>query len=200
MSFFLKASGIKFFTEPFQDILLNHKTQEIPPPSGTKKQLHSLSSKNMKIPHPLPQFENTTALLLVSGEFEAHFYTARNGFIEHRQTIRHIPREEIIGKDWGFREGKIESTPSSGSVSSAGIRRINLKKKFREEIDRTLDEMTLYNGAQEIYLVGPRNVLLDILKKTDRRTKIRIRGKHDGEHIKKNPVEILSLLQIAQEG
>jgi hypothetical protein len=147
----------------------------------------------MKIPHPLPQFENTTALLMVSGEFEAHFYIARNGFIERRQIIQHIPREEVIGKDWGLTGNSERATPF-GAVSSTGIRKLNLKKKFREEVAHALDEMALYNNVQEIYLLGPHHVTLDILRKLGQPTKAKIRGKYDGEYTKDGPIRVLEII------
>jgi hypothetical protein len=144
----------------------------------------------VKIPHRLPQFEDGAALLLVSGEFEARFYVAHRGEVEERRAIRHVPREETVGKDWGFAKGS-SATPSSGAVSAQGERRLNLRKKFQEEVARSVDEMAGYGEVKEIYFFAPSHVAGQILDRLEKHTREKITRTFDGEYVKEGPLEAL---------
>lgn len=147
----------------------------------------------MHIPGSLPQFRRSPVLIIVSGQFEARFFIAHAGEIKELETIRHIPREETIGKDWGYAKSS-SATPSSGAVSSQGKRRLTLRKKFQKEAVSHIQSEAGDKNIQEIYFFAPTYVSSGILKQLDSHTKERIRKVFDGEYTKESPAAILYMI------
>jgi hypothetical protein len=152
----------------------------------------------MKISRKLPQFEGVPTLLLVSGEFEARFFVAQDGEIVERNVIKHIPREETIGKDWGFTKGS-SATPSSGAVSAHGERTLNLRRRFQEEVASLANEMVTYGEVLQIYLFAPSYVTPQILRHLEQHARRKVIDTFDGEYVKEGPLRALELIARASE-
>lgn len=146
----------------------------------------------MRIPHSLPQFKKTAALFLVSGHFEAHFYLAKNGRVEDQRAIRHIPREEIIGKDWCLRGNSKRATPF-GTVSSAGTRKLNLRKRFWMEVGSVVNDMVRYDAVGRIYLFAPSPVLMQLMQHLSPSARAIVHLNIKGEYTKRNPIDIVRM-------
>ncbi|MDD5083535.1 MAG: host attachment protein [Candidatus Moranbacteria bacterium] len=148
----------------------------------------------MKISEKLPQFDHAPVLLAVTGEYEACFYRVFSGAVELKQTIKHIPREEIPGKDEGFlsRNG---SLPSTGAVSAKGTRELNIRRKFSKEVAQTLDDMARYKDIDTIHFFAPRQVAKQVKQLLSAETKKILKEEPYGNFTKESPLDIIRRMQ-----
>lgn len=147
----------------------------------------------MKISKTLPQFENSPALFLVSGEYEAHFYVAKDGIIEEKKSIKHSPRENAKEK-----QGFITAShgPSGiGAVSHHGAYVEDLKRKFIKEVHQAIDDLVIDEKIKNIYFFAPRYVDQRLFKEIPHYEQVKIKMEFHGEYIHENPMKIIRLFQ-----
>lgn len=144
----------------------------------------------MRISEKLPQFSHAPALLVVSGEYEAHFYKAFQGEVTLLQTIKHVPREEIPGKDEGFLS-RSASMPGVGAVSAKGTRELNIRKKFYREVAHVLEEKVRYEDIKSIHFFAPHQVTTQVKLLLDVPTKALLKEETEGNFTKESPIDII---------
>lgn len=145
----------------------------------------------MKIPHKLPQFENSPALFITSGEYEAEFYLALDGTLELKEKIKMPPREEAKEKQAfvGVKSGRF----GLAAVSHRGAYVEDLKRKFQRKIHGVIHDMLADYKMEEIYLFSPRYAAKRIMDGLDKSEREKVRMKFFDEYIKVNPLKMVEI-------
>jgi hypothetical protein len=144
----------------------------------------------MKISEKLPQFADVPTLFVVAGDYEALFYKAFQGEVELTHTIKHIPREEILGKDDGFLT-RSASMPGVGAVSAKGTRELSIRKKFYHEVAKFIEEAARYGNVGVIHFFAPHQVTKQVNQLLDAPTKKILKEELEGNFTKESPTDII---------
>ena len=164
------------------------------PPLGVIKDDRVIIKKNlMKIPKSLPQFEKKPLLFLISGEFEAEFYVAKNGRIYKSGSFVLNPREEAKEKQAFV--GKKGGMQSLSAVSHHGRYIQNLKEKFLKKMSETVDDISDREKITEISIFSPTYAENRILKKLSKKAREKVAYTHKGHFVKENPIRFIEMIQ-----
>lgn len=147
----------------------------------------------MEIPNTLPQFENTRALFVVTGEFEGKFFLLQKGTIEEKQPLILNPREEAKEKQAFV--GKKGGMQSLSSVSHHGPYIMDLKNRFYREIGEMLDKLMDKEKIDELYIFIPEYAKNKIIERFPIIALEKNKGVYTGEYTKHNPLELLEMVQ-----
>ncbi len=147
----------------------------------------------MKIPHSLPQFENTRALFVVTGEFEGKFYIAEKGELKEAEHLILNPREEAKEKQAFV--GKKGGMQSLSSVSHHGAYILDLKNKFYREISKLTENIISKKKIDDLYIFIPEYAKNKIIERFPIIALEKNKGVYTGEYTKHNPLELLEMIQ-----
>lgn len=146
----------------------------------------------MKIRHPLPQFENETVLLIVSGHSSADFYVCRNGHIENRDAFR-IAKPVYLDREGFFMKSGYGKVFGTGSVLK------NLKNyvqnRFVSNLVKKADRLAAREKVAGIFLFSPDYMTGMILEKMPRRLAGQIRMCVYGNFTKSHPLELVDKIR-----
>ena len=145
----------------------------------------------MKISHKLPQFENSPALFITSGEYEAEFYLALDGTLERKVKIKMPPREEAKEKQAfvGVKSGRF----GLAAVSHRGAYIEDLKRKFQKKVHGVIHDLLAQYKMKEIYLFSPRYSAKRIMDGLDKSERKKVRMEFFDEYIKVSPLKMIEI-------
>ena len=147
----------------------------------------------MKIPKALPQFKDYPTLFLVSGEFEAKFYVAKNGEISENDSFALNPREEAKEKQAFV--GKKGGMQSFSAVSHHGRYIEDLKERFAKKLRDMTEDVSNKESIREIHVFAPGYVESRISKKISKGSMAMVKSTHDGQYLRENPLQLLEMMK-----
>lgn len=153
--------------------------------------------KNMKIPTPINQFKEKSALFIITGDYEGRFLIAHKGIITNKQDLKFSMREE--GKEKQAYQHSNPTPLKAGTASHHEKYQSDLKLKFYKSIRDNAYDLSFNGKIDEIYLFSPKQTLNRIYGKLKKETKDKIKNKFYGEYTKHSPLEILKIWERENE-
>ncbi|MDP3901095.1 MAG: host attachment protein [bacterium] len=144
----------------------------------------------MKISQILPQFEKTSALLIVSGKAGAVLYRASEGEIEEVSSFRVDPVRYSDKEGFSQRSGQ-------GRVFASGSSLEAPKEKERKEFFKNLeDHLKRLNPetAKECFLFAPGHLVQEIKEHLPIHLQERMKKTVEGNFVSHHPFKILEKL------
>lgn len=152
----------------------------------------------MQIELHLPQFNNKKALIITTGEYDAKFYLASNGFINELDLI-YIPKPQYTDREEFFEKKNDMGVYGSGSVNEP--QKLYLRKKFLLELKKELDKIIAENHeVDSLYLFSPRYMEYSIEKELSKNLKKMLIFEEFGNYFSAHPFKLLNIIKKKKEG
>lgn len=134
----------------------------------------------MKIPNALPQFEGTTALLVVAGKQNAKLYMARDGSLQRVMEVK-ASKPQYTDKEGQFKRRGRGGTMSSGSVQET--RDDETVRSFIAALKESLKSTGAAKGATKIYVFAPPPTRPRVVGAFGAREREKIEREFDGNYV-----------------
>jgi hypothetical protein len=144
----------------------------------------------MIIQKQLPQFQNQTALLIVTGGHKAVFHIASTGVIEEVGAI-----DEPVEK-YSDREGLFGS--GGGNYSSGAVYEENKQeniKKIAKRISGQADSIAREKGIDTVYLFTPDYMIHELNLELTGHVKERLQETFKGNFVEEHPFKLLEKIK-----
>jgi hypothetical protein len=146
----------------------------------------------MIIQKQLPQFNNQTALLIVTGSQKGVFYLAAAGVIEEISAVdepveKYSDREEFFVRKGG------EGDYTSGAVYEADKQ--EHIKNFAKKISSEGDLIVREKGVDAVYLFVPDYVIHELNRALTTRMKGMVQEKFKGNFVEEHPFKLLEKIK-----
>lgn len=152
----------------------------------------------MKIPAQLHQFRKETALVIVSGAYEARVFLAKDGEFSQKKFEEVSTREDYSDREGFWRTGRVKTKRDAGNVGTWGSTEHHkeyLHDKFLHALRDDTFDLFLKEHVTGVYLFAPHYISLAITERglhpfLKQRIKMNIEGDYQYHH----PVEILKMI------
>jgi len=145
----------------------------------------------MKIPFQLHQFKQETALIIVSGAYDARLFVTKNGIIIQKKLENVLMREDGAEKEGFWRTGRIKVRKDTDSEDN----KEHLREKFLHALRNDTFDLFLKEHITDVYLLAPHYISLAIIEHAMHPfLRQRIKIKLDGDYHYHHPTEILKLI------
>ena len=146
----------------------------------------------MNIQRQLPQFNNQTALLIVTGSQKGVFYLAAASVIEEIGAVNE-PVEKYSDHEGFFVSRGGEGVYTSGAVCEANKQ--DHLKKFAKKISSEGDRIVREKGVDIVYLFVPDYVIHDLNRTLTSRVKEMVQEKFKGNFVESHPFKLLEKIK-----
>jgi len=144
----------------------------------------------MKIKDSLPHFENSRALIVVTGKANASFFLASDG------TIQTLEKIEIEKRDPATIPHKFETRTSGMIVSGADEEKIEHEvRDFLKEFEKHFPRILTDAHPSQIFLFSPSYIGKEIIGRIPKGERHLIAKRFDGNYTDKHPFDLLSMIQ-----
>lgn len=149
----------------------------------------------MKIKDSLPHFDNSKALIVVTGKEHASFFLASDG------TIQTLEKIEIKKRDPATIPHKFETRTSGMIVSGAGEEKIEYEvREFLKECEKRFPRIVKEVAPNRIYLFSPSHIGKEIIKRIPKAERHLIAEHFDGNYGDKHPFDLLMMIKKSLKG
>ena len=152
----------------------------------------------MKIPAQLYQFNNETALIIVSGAYDARLFVVKDGQITQKRFESVSTREDYSDKEGFWRTGRAKTKKDSDAVGAWGVlenHKEYLHEKFLHALRDDAFGLFLKEHITDVYLLAPHYISLSITEHgLHPFLRQRIKIKMDGDFHYHHPTEIIKLI------
>jgi hypothetical protein len=144
----------------------------------------------MKIKTSLPHFENSKALIVVTGKAGASFFLASDGIIHTLEKI------EVKKRDPATVPHKFETRTSGMIVSGADEEKIKYEvRTFLKEFEKHFPRILKSVQPNQIYLFSPSYIDKEITKRIPKAKRNLIIKHFSGNYSDKHPFDLLTMIQ-----
>lgn len=119
----------------------------------------------MKIPFPLHQFNQETALIIVSGAYDARLFIAKSGNITQKKFEKVSTREDYSDKEGFWRTGRAKTQKDIGAVGAWAVlehHKEYLHEKFLHALRNDAFDLFMKEKVTNVYLFAPHYISLAI--------------------------------------
>lgn len=140
----------------------------------------------MKIPAKLPQFQTSPSLLLVSGDFETHFFLAKNGSVSMRGSVSFSCYEQAKEKQLIAATWQSQAVPNRHPHDD--------HKEFYRQSVAQLRELLRELPVQKIYIFAQPHDAFGLFSLLSEQEKGLIENILFGEYIRMHPLGLTQAL------
>jgi len=157
----------------------------------------------MKIPAQLYQFKSETALIIVSGAYDARLFVAKDGNITQKKFEAVSTREDYSDKEGFWRTGRAKTKKDTGAVGAWGVlehHKEYLHEQFLHTLRNDAFDLFLKEHVTDVYLLAPHYISLAITERALHPfLRQRIKIKIDGDYHYHHPAEIVKLITFQRK-
>lgn len=150
----------------------------------------------MKISQNLPQFINSSALLIVTGTERAEFHLVKGGEATSLQSI-YLEEDEDRSDSQGRYEGRAKGGIIVGR--SPDLDRSADTNEFLDLFSERIGNVFLENEVKQVYLFTPSHVENEIVKRLPVSEKKKLKKVFSGNYGDKHLFDLLKMIQKSQK-